>query len=219
MKKRMAAIAAALLISCAACPILAFADEVTVDDILQDLQTVAPAASASGGSEAAVPEVSVTVESPLYVVDDGAVYYVDEVAPIADYGSVYPGTWTGSILDYFAGVVRKHPGTHYVAFRADQHNYYCYYSADLTSSGNVVQGSAPYLHYQTSTNYGSSSLTRGEGSISVDCSHHFVYTDLIDSCAELEGVIGVTWQTILALGAVAALGLWLISRILWRGVR
>ena len=38
---------------------------------------------------------------------------LDAIAVQAANSSVYPGTWSGSILDYFSGVMRQNPGKHY----------------------------------------------------------------------------------------------------------
>ena len=76
-------------------------------------------------------------ENPIIAFDNGnavAVSDLDAIAVQAANSSVYPGTWSGSILDYFSGVMRQNPGKHYVAFRNSQYSYFLYYGDDLTFS-------------------------------------------------------------------------------------
>ena len=67
-----------------------------------------------------------------------AVSDLDAIAAQAANSSVYPGTWSGSILDYFSGVMRQNPGKHYVAFRNSQYSYFLFYGDDLTFSDGTV---------------------------------------------------------------------------------
>lgn len=86
-------------------------------------------------------------ESQIIAFDNGnavALSDLDAIAVQAANSSVYPGTWTGSILDYFSAVMRQNPGKHYVAFRNSQYSYFLYYGDDLTFSDGVVSGSADY---------------------------------------------------------------------------
>ena len=58
-------------------------------------------------------------ESEIIAFDNGnpvALSDLDAIAVQAANSSVYPGTWSGSILDYFSAVMRQNPGKHYVAF-------------------------------------------------------------------------------------------------------
>lgn len=194
-----------------------------VDELISGVQEVVPTpdpASESGGSEAG-QDVTVNVDVPVYYYDNGAINYVSDsdVEVMAAY-DIYPGTWSGSVLEYFTGVMRKHPGVHYVAFRADNYNYYLYYGSELSASGNQVSGTGDYLHYNSYTGSGYSQyLERGSGSVSINLSSGFGYTDLVSDCAELEGVTSVNIQTLIIGGLVVMLGLWVLSRIFWRGLR
>ena len=74
-------------------------------------------------------------QSEIVAFDNGnavALSDLDAIAVQAANSSVYPGTWTGSILDYFSAVMRQNPGKHYVAFRNSQYSYFLYYGDDLT---------------------------------------------------------------------------------------
>lgn len=67
-------------------------------------------------------------ENAIIAYDNGnavAVSDLDAIAAQAINSSVYPGTWSGSILDYFSAVMRQNPGKHYVAFRNSQYSYFC----------------------------------------------------------------------------------------------
>lgn len=62
-------------------------------------------------------------QSEIIAFDNGnpvALSDLDAIAVQAANSSVYPGTWSGSILDYFSAVMRQNPGKHYVAFRNSQ---------------------------------------------------------------------------------------------------
>ena len=66
-------------------------------------------------------------QNEIIAYDNGnavAVSDLDAIAVQAANSSVYPGTWSGSILDYFSGVMRQNPGKHYVALRNSQYSYF-----------------------------------------------------------------------------------------------
>lgn len=68
-------------------------------------------------------------ESEIIAYDNGnavAVSDLDAIALQAVNSSVYPGTWSGSILDYFSAIMRQNPGKHYVAFRNSQKVISCF---------------------------------------------------------------------------------------------
>lgn len=55
-------------------------------------------------------------EDEIVAYDNGnpvALSDLDAIAVQAANSSVYPGTWSGSILDYFSAVMRQNPGKHY----------------------------------------------------------------------------------------------------------
>ena len=143
-----------------------------------------------------------------------AVSDLDAIAVQAANSSVYPGTWSGSILDYFSCVMRQNPGKHYVAFRNSQYSYFLYYGDDLTFSDGVVSGSADYVEYNYNNN--NYVVTRGNDSVNINISSGVVYTDLNSAYGALDGASEITLQTVLLVSVLVCLGFSLLCRILFR---
>lgn len=143
-----------------------------------------------------------------------AVSDLDAIAVQAVNSSVYPGTWSGSILDYFSAVMRQNPGKHYVAFRNSQYSYFLYYGDDLTFSDGSVSGSADYVEYNYNNN--NYVVTRGNENVNINISSGVVYTDLDSSYGALEGASEITLQTVLLVSVLVCLGFSLLCRILFR---
>lgn len=139
---------------------------------------------------------------------------LDAIAAQAVNSSVYPGTWSGSILDYFSGVMRQNPGKHYVAFRNSQYSYFLYYGDDLTFSDGVVSGSADYVEYNYNNN--NYVVTRGNDNVNINISSGVVYTDLNSAYGALDGASEITLQTVLLVSVLVCLGFGLLCRILFR---
>lgn len=156
-------------------------------------------------------------ENPIIAYDNGnavSVSDLDAIAAQAANSSVYPGTWSGSILDYFSGVMRQNPGKHYVAFRSSQYSYFLYYGDDLTFSDGVVSGAGDYVQYNYNNN--NYVVTRGNDYVDVNISSGVVYTDLNPSYAALDGASEITLQTVLLVSVLVCLGFSLLCRILFR---
>lgn len=156
-------------------------------------------------------------ENEIVAYDNGnavAVSDLDAIAVQAANSSVYPGTWSGSILDYFSGVMRQNPGKHYVAFRNSQYSYFLYYGDDLTFSDGVVSGSADYVEYNYNNN--NYVVTRGNDNVNINISSGVVYTDLNSAYGALDGATEITLQTVLLVSVLVCLGFSLLCRILFR---
>ena len=156
-------------------------------------------------------------ENPIIAFDNGnavALADLDVIAVQAANSSVYPGTWTGSILDYFSAVMRQNPGKHYVAFRNSQYSYFLYYGDDLTFADGVVSGSADYVEYNYNNN--NYVVTRGNDNVNINISSGVVYTDLNSAYGALEGASEITLQTVLLVSVLVCLGFSLLCRILFR---
>lgn len=139
---------------------------------------------------------------------------LDAIAVQAANSSVYPGTWSGSILDYFSGVMRQNPGKHYVAFRNSQYSYFLYYGDGLIYSDGVVSGSADYVEYNYNNN--NYVVTRGNDNVNINISSGVVYTDLNSAYGALDGASEITLQTVLLVSVLVCLGFSLLCRILFR---
>lgn len=156
-------------------------------------------------------------QSEIIAFDNGnpvAVSDLDALAAQAANSSVYPGTWTGSILDYFSAVMRQNPGKHYVAFRNSQYSYFLYYGDDLAFTDGVVSGSADYVQYNYNNN--NYVVTRGNDNVNINISSGVVYTDLNSSYGALDGASEITLQTVLLVSVLVCLGFSLLCRILFR---
>lgn len=156
-------------------------------------------------------------QSEIIAYDNGNAVEVsdlDAIAVQAANSSVYPGTWSGSILDYFSAVMRQNPGKHYVAFRNSQYSYFLYYGDDLTFADGVVSGSADYVEYNYNNN--NYVVTRGNDNVNINISSGVVYTDLNSSYGALDGASEITLQTVLLVSVLVCLGFSLLCRILFR---
>ena len=156
-------------------------------------------------------------ENPIIAYDNGNAVDasdLDAIAAQAANSSVYPGTWSGSILDYFSGVMRQNPGKHYVAFRNSQYSYFLYYGDDLTFLDGVVSGSADYVEYNYNNN--NYVVTRGNDNVNINISSGVVYTDLNSAYGALDGASEITLQTVLLVSVLVCLGFSLLCRILFR---
>lgn len=186
----------------------------SLDDILAGVNELL---EQSASYNAYLEENQSEPENQIIAYDNGnavAVSDLDVIAVQAANSSVYPGTWTGSILDYFSGVMRQNPGKHYVAFRNSQYSYFLYYGDDLTYSDGVVSGSADYVEYNYNNN--NYVVTRGNDNVNINISSGVVYTDLNSAYGALDGASEITLQTVLLVSVLVCLGFSLLCRILFR---
>lgn len=186
----------------------------SLDDILAGVNELL---EQSSSYNAYLEESKSEPQSEIVAYDNGnavAVSDLDAIAVQAANSSVYPGTWSGSILDYFSGVMRQNPGKHYVAFRNSQYSYFLYYGDDLAYSDGVVSGSADYVEYNYNNN--NYVVTRGNDNVNINISSGVVYTDLNSAYGALDGSTEITLQTVLLVSVLVCLGFSLLCRILFR---
>lgn len=186
----------------------------SLDDILAGVNELL---EQSASYNAYMEENQSESENQIIAYDNGnalAVSDLDAIAVQAANSSVYPGTWSGSILDYFSGVMRQNPGKHYVAFRNSQYSYFLYYGDDLTFADGVVSGSADYVEYNYNNN--NYVVTRGNDNVNINISSGVVYTDLNSAYGALDGASEITLQTVLLVSVLVCLGFSLLCRILFR---
>lgn len=186
----------------------------SLDDILAGVNELL---EQSASYNAYLEESESEPQSEIIAFDNGnavALSDLDAIALQAANSSVYPGTWSGSILDYFSAVMRQNPGKHYVAFRNSQYSYFLYYGDDLTFSDGVVSGSADYVEYNYyNNNY---VVTRGNDNVNINISSGVVYTDLNSAYGALDGATEITLQAVLLVSVLVCLGFSLLCRILFR---
>ena len=186
----------------------------SLDDILAGVNELL---EQSASYNAYLEESESEPQNEIIAYDNGNAVEVsdlDAIAAQAANSSVYPGTWSGSILDYFSAVMRQNPGKHYVAFRNSQYSYFLYYGDDLTFADGVVSGSADYVEYNYDNN--NYVVTRGNDNVNINISSGVVYTDLNSSYGALAGASEITLQTVLLVSVLVCLGFSLLCRILFR---
>ena len=186
----------------------------SLDDILASVNELL---EQSSSYSAYLEESKSESQNEIIAYDNGNAVDVsdlDAIAVQAANSSVYPGTWSGSILDYFSGVMRQNPGKHYVAFRNSQYSYFLYYGDDLTFADGVVSGSADYVEYNYNNN--NYVVTRGIDNVNINISSGVVYTDLNSAYGALDGASEITLQTVLLVSVLVCLGFSLLCRILFR---
>lgn len=186
----------------------------SLDDILAGVNELL---EQSASYNAYLEESESEPQSEIIAFDNGnavAVSDLEAIAVQATNSSVYPGTWTGSILDYFSAVMRQNPGKHYVAFRNSQYSYFLYYGDELAFADGVVSGSADYVQYNYNNN--NYIVTRGNDNVNINISSGVVYTDLDSSYGALDGASEITLQTVLLVSVLVCLGFSLLCRILFR---
>lgn len=186
----------------------------SLDDILAGVNELL---EQSASYNAYLEESESEPQSEIIAYDNGNAVEISDLNAIAVQAansSVYPGTWSGSILDYFSAVMRQNPGKHYVAFRNSQYSYFLYYGDDLTFADGVVSGSADYVEYNYNNN--NYVVTRGNDNVNINISSGVVYTDLNSAYGALEGASEITLQTVLLVSVLVCLGFSLLCRILFR---
>lgn len=186
----------------------------SLDDILAGVNELL---EQSASYNAYLEEGESEPENQIIAYDNGNAVEVsdlDVIAAQAVNSSVYPGTWSGSILDYFSAVMRQNPGKHYVAFRNSQYSYFLYYGDNLTFSDGVVSGSGDYVQYNYNNN--NYVVTRGNDNVNINISSGVVYTDLSPAYGALDGASEITLQAVLLVSVLVCLGFSLLCRILFR---
>ena len=186
----------------------------SLDDILAGVNELL---EQSSSYSAYMEENQSEPENSIIAYDNGNAVEVsdlDAIAAQAANSPVYPGTWSGSILDYFSAVMRQNPGKHYVAFRNSQYSYFLYYGDGLTFADGVVSGSGDYVEYNYNNN--NYVVTRGNDNVNINISSGVVYTDLNPAYGALDGASEITLQTVLLVSVLVCLGFSLLCRILFR---
>lgn len=186
----------------------------SLDDILAGVNELL---EQSASYNAALANEESETQNEVIAYDNGnpvALSDLDAIAVQAANSSVYPGTWSGSILDYFSAVMRQNPGKHYVAFRNSQYSYFLFYGDDLTFADGAVSGSGDYVQYSYNNN--NYVVTRGNDYVNINIGSGVVYTDLNSAYGALEGASEITLQTVLLVSVLVCLGFSLLCRILFR---
>lgn len=195
-----------LLVSLVLC-VPVFADYSSMSDLLEDVNEFIP------------PAISTPEPSDQPVADDQisdlpvSVMALDEAAALAAATGVYPGSISSTVLDYFSGVMLQNPGVPYVVYRADRYLYYLYFGEGISYSNGVFSGSGKYVCYDSESSY---TISRGEGSVNVNGSSGFVYTNLAEDYAALSAEQEALGSKSIFFGLCVLLGLCIFFRIFFR---
>lgn len=143
------------------CSVVSFADFEEIDEPVQSI------GDELGAIVSGLPDISSAFtpsETPPPAADDADPHErasASAVVPDSDYGimpldSTYGGAWSGSVYDFFSGVMCGHPFKDYVCFRQSQYEYHLYFGTDISLSGNNFVGSdLTHIIYNTGNGYNS----------------------------------------------------------------
>lgn len=166
--------------------------------------------------------VAADIEDDILINEDNFVEYSAEYNQIITFDSaplaydlsnlsVYNGSWSGSTLDYFTGIVLKYPNTDYVIFRASSSTYYCIYGDIELTNGYFVGTGLNYIQYETSS-YNNPTLTRNVGDLRLPA-QGFIYSNLGDF-ASVTGQNEVLWLETFSFTLVVLIGYFMLNHII-----
>ena len=163
------------------------ADAVTAEDVEQIVQEALD-------ERAANPDVAALVE----------------MTAAQQYG--YLPNLSSSQMTYFEGVCAAHPFADYYAVYDGDNTYSLYYGYGLKGAGGQ---SCKYVRISYS-NYNQYTIDKGETAAPAVNSGQATYCSYVDSCARFPRVEVVKYETFTAAALVCALGLWALSKLLFR---
>lgn len=159
-----------------------------ISDSLPDLSTITTSPSDNTSDGGSVDDVKDPPSSPL------------SDSPIALYDATYGGAWSGSVLDYFSGVMRGHPFSDYLCYRSDQYTYVLYYGVNIDYNNGYFQGSDLHMiSYSTNSRYNDNEyISFADGQSVSYSSDGIFYSNVYDNSAQLEGVNMIEYLIVLA---------------------
>lgn len=89
---------------------------------------------------------------------------------------IYNQAWSGSVLDYFLGIVSKDPFCDYVIYRSDNSAYYCWYG-DISLDNGYFSGTDLNVVYYEASSYNSPIIRYYTGNLSISA-EGFIYSNL-----------------------------------------
>lgn len=157
--------------------------------------------------------------SDLVLNDENSVDTVahDEVSTLALVGSngVYNQAWSGSVLDYFSGIVSKDPFCDYVIYRMDNSAYYCWYG-DIDLSNGYFSGSDLNVVYYEASSYNSPLIRFTSGATLSLSAEGFIYSNL-GSFSDITNNQGVRLAYVEIVSICILIGMYIVSSILRTG--
>lgn len=146
----------------------------------------------------------------------------DEASSISDSGinsyalvgsnGVYNSAWSGSVLDYFAGVVSKDPFCDYVIYRADNSVYYCWYG-DISLENGYFSGSDLNLVYYSAGSYNTPEISFSSGKTLSLYADGFIYSNL-GSFSEVTNNLEVQLAYVEIVSICILIGMFIVMSIL-----
>lgn len=130
-----------------------------------------------------------------------------EIMPL---DSTYGGAWSGSILEYFSGVMCSHPFKDYVCFRRDQYTYMLYYGTDIELNGNSFVGSdLNLITYTTANGYNSNEYVSSSSGQSLYYNIDGIFYSNVGDSSQFKEVREIEWLIIacVALCVIVAVSL------------
>lgn len=142
--------------------VIAEDDDISMEDLISDLNDGVTLPNSVQSHEQATTEIT----------------EVDQPVTYALLGSngVYNQAWSGSVLDYFLGVVEKDPFCDYVIFRMDNSVYYCYYGEISLDNGYFAGTDLNRIYYDSS--YNSPEILFSSGAMLSLSADGFIYSNL-----------------------------------------
>lgn len=118
--------------------------------------------------------------------------------------NVYAGSYNSTILSIWNGLIQNNVGKDYVAYRADQYNYYIFFGEDFEYNSGRFSGSGTY--YRLNTQQNAYDFTVGSDSFSVNVNGAYLYTNVTDNYPALDNDRGLIYEQIQTIAMLALLG-------------
>lgn len=122
----------------------------------------------------------------------------------------YGGAWSGSILEYFSGVMCSHPFKDYVCFRRDQYTYVLYYGTNIELVDNSFQGNdLNLITYTTANGYNNNEYVSSSSGQSLYYNIDGIFYSNVGDSSQFKEVREIEWLIIacVALCVIVAVSL------------
>ena len=117
--------------------------------------------------------------------------------------SVYGGSYNSTILSIWNGLIQNNVGKDYVAYRADQYNYYIFFGEDFEYNNGRFSGTGTY--YKLNTQQNAYNFTVGTDTFSVNVNGAYLYTNVTGNYPALDNDRGLIYEQIQAILLIALL--------------